>query len=170
MKKSTFTLLLLALASLLAFSTFACGDIEGGAGESCDPEEEPADGFECVCDDNEDPEFQSCTLESIDDSTNNDDNNNVSDSTAIDITNVEWVQNGSRVTTLTIDNGDTVTWTNNDDDQRNVTCDGIPEAEGDMTIAPGQSFAITFDDNGSYRCYDRINTNFDTLETTIVVQ
>jgi len=169
MKRAHFLALLALLTPALCGLALACGDIENSGGSACDPAEEPPDGFECVCDD-PDPELASCTLESLD-GTNNGANNGIAGDTTIRIFDAQWTRNDARAATLTIETGTTITWRNDEPSQRNVTCEGLPEATGDSgALEEGETFAITFTSTGTHRCYDRINTNFADLETIITVE
>lgn len=58
---------------------------------------------------------------------------------------------------LTVTNGSTVTWTNDDNMVHSVTTSEGTLNSGD--IAPGSSFTKTFTTTGTYNYYDAHNTN-----------
>lgn len=159
MRKSPFYLLLLALSAALAFSSFACGDIEGGgAGESCDPEdEEVPEGFECTCEDPED--VDTCTLESLDENNANNAQDGIVDCA---IEGFMFVPD-----TLTITVGSTVRWTNNDTDQH-----ALEETQNDIDILleAGEVGTFTFNTPGTFTVIDRINTSDPDFRQIITVQ
>ena len=52
---------------------------------------------------------------------------------------------------ITINAGDTITFTNGDLPPHNMVVDGHPElSHGDLTFMPGDSFDVTFSDAGDY--------------------
>jgi plastocyanin len=67
---------------------------------------------------------------------------------------------------VTVGVGDTVTWTNNDSVDHDVTADGFSSGEpGGM--APGESFEHTFDEAGTF---DYVCTVHPGMEGTVVVE
>ena len=56
--------------------------------------------------------------------------------------------------TVTIKQGDTVTWVNNKMAPHNVIFDGKPElSHKQLTFSPGESYSTTFDEPGEYSYY-----------------
>ena len=71
--------------------------------------------------------------------------------------NVAITRSGFVPASVTIDVGDTITWTNNDTVNRSVVSDTGLFSSGILT--PGQSFSNTFNQNGTFRYRDGTRTN-----------
>ena len=79
--------------------------------------------------------------------------------------NVAITRSGFVPASVTIDVGDTITWTNNDTINRSVVSDAGLFSSGILT--PGQSFSNTFSQNGTFRYRDGTRTR---IRGTIVVR
>ena len=79
--------------------------------------------------------------------------------------NVALARSGFVPASVTIDVGDTITWTNNDTVNRSVVFDSGLFSSGILT--PGQSFAHTFTQNGTLRYRDGTRTR---IRGTVVVR
>jgi plastocyanin len=68
---------------------------------------------------------------------------------------------------LTVPRGTRLTWTNRDDDPHTVTSATDPKAFKSPALDTGESFAVTFDQPGTYHYFCSIHPH---MEGTIVVQ
>ena len=68
---------------------------------------------------------------------------------------------------LTVPRGTRLVWTNRDDDPHTVTSSAEPKAFASPALDTGESFAVTFDQPGTYRYFCSIHPQ---MEGTIVVQ
>lgn len=77
-------------------------------------------------------------------------------------------ESGFSPETITVKQGEAVTWTNNDKAAHQIKSDGLSELNSEEPIAPGDSFSFVFEKPGSYNYYDPANT--DKFNGTVIVE
>ena len=150
----------IGLFVVLAVSMYGCGDDSSDG--SCDP----ATNADCVCETEgggacSDPDDLDCFCFLNDGSANNGANNGATDQATVLIANFTFSPS-----TVTINAGGQVTWTNNDQAQHTIT---FADGTIDQLLEPRGTFTATFNTVGTFSYKDRLNDQ-PGLKGTVTVQ